>query len=325
MSGGVLITGGSGFLGTNLVQTLLDAGEQVVSLDVEPPKNPEHRGLWREVDILDRETFLSEVRDAAPRIVIHFAARTDLHGQTVADYAANVAGVQNAIDAVNGAGTVERAIYASTRLVFEISHRPSHDYDYRATTPYGASKIEGEKLVLAQDDGAVPWVMVRPTSIWGPWFDVPYRNFFDAIARGRYVHPKGRRIHKSFGYVGNVVHEVVELTRADLGDIAGRVFFVADYEPLEVRSWADLIRDALGAPRVREVPLPVMRALAKAGDGLRRAGVDEPPLTSFRLDNLLTSMTYDMAPLERVVGPLPYDLRSGVRETARWLETAGAR
>ena len=34
------------------------------------------------------------------------------------------------------------------------------------------------------------WIIVRPTSIWGPWFDVPYKNLFDAILKGYAFFPK---------------------------------------------------------------------------------------------------------------------------------------
>lgn len=72
----------------------------------------------------------------------------------------------------------------------------------------------------------LPWVLVRPTSIWGPWFDVPYRNFFLSVARRRYVHPAGKRIHKSFGFVGNItwhLHRLMiaprpQVARLPLGD-----------------------------------------------------------------------------------------------------------
>jgi GlcNAc-P-P-Und epimerase len=318
----VLVTGGSGFIGTNVVESLLGKTDRLLSLDLAEPKMTAHERVWRRLDIRDRDAVHREVAEFRPEVVLHLAARTDLHGRDVADYSANTDGVQNVADAVAAAGTAEVEVYASSRLVFDIHHRPVDDFDYHATTPYGQSKVEGERIVRALDADR-PWVLVRPTSIWGPWFDVPYRNFFDAVLGGRYLHPAGRRIEKSYGYVGNAVYELERIVAAPLAETRGRVFWLADYPPLEVRRWANLIRGSANRPPVRDVPIPLLRTAAWAGDVGRRLGWREPPLTSFRLDNLLTQMVYDTAGLEHVAGPLPYSLEEGTELTMHWLRSNG--
>ena len=92
-----------------------------------------------------------------------------------------------------------------------------------------------------------PWLVVRPTSIWGPWFDAPYRDFFRAVARRHYRHPRGLQIRKSFGYVENTVHQIIQLLIA-ARTMTGRVFYLADYETLEVQAWATSISRAMGLP-----------------------------------------------------------------------------
>src|SRR5205085_2909989 len=139
----------------------------------------------------------------------HMGARTDLDGQTLDDYSANTLGVQNVIDAIHEAGTVRRAVYASTRFVFNHGVVPRHDYDYSPHTVYGQSKVKTEEIVRSQPQGCVPWVIIRPTSIWGPWFDTPYKEFFLTVAANRYLHPGSLRLPKTYGYVGNVVHQIV--------------------------------------------------------------------------------------------------------------------
>jgi len=180
---------------------------------------------------------------------------------------------------------VDRVVIASSRLLCRIGYQPKSDDDYCATTAYGASKIETERLVRGTVD--LPWVLVRPTSIWGPWFDVPYRDFFVSVARRRYVHPAGKRIHKSFGFVGNTAWHLHRLMTAPSAQVLGRTFYLADDPPIEVRDFADRISAALGTRRARNAPLPVLKALARAGDLLERTG-RRAPLTSFRLANLLT-------------------------------------
>ena len=132
-----------------------------------------------------------------------------------------------------------------------------------STTPYGESKMIGEQLVRAHPSKPYEWMIVRPTSIWGPWFHVPYRNFFDALRRGHYIHPKGRHIRKSFGFVGNSVHELISLMQGPANLVHEQTFYLADYEPVEVRSWGELIRKEFSAPPIRDVPYAVLQALAQ--------------------------------------------------------------
>ena len=165
----------------------------------------------------------------------HLAARTDLGGATLADYAANTRGVENLIDAASSSATIRRVMFASSRLVCKIGYQPAADDDYCPSTVYGESKAIGERVVRARAASAAwDWIIVRPTSIWGPWFGVPYRVFFDAVARGRYVHPRGRRIAKSFGYVGNTVHQLLALASAPSADLHARTLYLADYPPIDV-------------------------------------------------------------------------------------------
>ncbi len=320
----VLVTGGSGFIGTNLIESLRPRAASLLNLDVVEPRNGGHMDVWQRCDIRDERRLSDAVAAYRPDIVVHLGARTDLQGTRRDDYAANIGGVENVIRAVGRAGSVQLAVYASSRLVFDIHHRPSDEFDYRPTTAYGASKAEGERIVRDRAGEASPWLMVRPTSIWGPWFGVPYRDFFDAVLGGRYVHPAGLQIRKSYGYVGNSVFELERLIEAPPADVDGRVFWLADYPPIEVAAWAAEIRRCAGLGPVRSVPTWVLRAGGRAGDLLARLGMSDPPLTSFRVDNLLTEMVYDSGSTQLVAGELPFTMAEGVRATVEWLRCGTA-
>lgn len=319
----IVVTGGSGFIGTNLVEALCEHDHAVVNIDIKAPALPGRHALWRNVDVCDRTALLAAVSEAAPQAIVHLAARTDLNGSSVADYAANTDGVRNLIDAASAAA-VGRVLFASSRLVCRIGYQPLSPTDYQPTTAYGRSKVIGEQLVRAASDVAFEWTLVRPTSIWGPWFHIPYRNFFDAIRKGRYVHPRGRRVRKSFGYVGNTVHQLMQLLRAPGEAVHGQMFYLADYEPLEVLQWGQRVRTEFGAPPIRQVPMQALRLAASLGDAAQRLGWNNVPLTSFRLDNLVTEMLHDTTALQQVCGPLPYALDAGVVDTVRWMRGVGA-
>lgn len=315
----VIITGGSGFIGTNLVEHYRCAGWSVLNIDRQPPRNREHERYWQAADLMDGAGLRKSFKDFGPSLVLHMGARTDLDGKTLSDYEANTTGVKNVIDAIREAESVRRAVYASTRFVFNHGVVPGSDYDYSPHTVYGESKVKTEEIVRSQPMDCVPWVIVRPTSIWGPWFDTPYKEFFLSVARNRYLHPGTRKIPKTYGYVGNVVHEIVKLAEETSTGASGRPFFVADYRPLDVLGWAELIRREVGSRPIRHVPYGALKIVALAGDAAKAMGMSRPPLTSFRLRNLVTPLVYDMSDVERFVGPLPYTIEQGVKETVDWL------
>jgi nucleoside-diphosphate-sugar epimerase len=314
----ILVTGGSGFIGTNLVDSLATKTDLLLNLDAASPRCAAHYRYWRECDIRQEARVSRTVGLFRPDVLVHLAARTDLHGRTIGDYATNTKGLMNVIQAATEVGTVETAMFASSRLVFDISHRPAHAYDYRPSTAYGQSKAEGERIVRASATD-MNWILVRPTSIWGPWFGVPYRTFFDAVLSGRYLHPGRRRVLKSYGFVGNTVFEIQRLLEGSRAEVARKVFWLADYPPIELREWADTITRVAGAKPVKSVPFPVLRAAAMAGDFARWLGFREPPLTTFRLQNLVTEMIYDTSDLERTVGVLPIPLKDATSMTVEWM------
>jgi nucleoside-diphosphate-sugar epimerase len=315
----ILITGGSGFIGTNLVEHFRELGENVRSLDVNPPRESRHRDLWSNIDLLDAAALSGEVRAFEPDLIIHAAARTDLLGASMQDYRVNTDGTTNLIAAANTTSAVRRVVFFSSRMVCRIGYQPMADDDYCPPNTYGESKVVGEQIVR-RSDIRVPWTIVRPTSIWGPWFGVPYRTFFDTVARGRFFHTANSSdVPKSFGFVGNTVYEVARIASATAQLIDRKTFYLADYPPLRLGLWAEIVRRELGAARIRKLPYPLLRLAARAGDLATHCGIAEPPLTTFRLSNLLTPMVYDLAPLERVVGRLPYSLEEGVAHTVAWM------
>ncbi|MBK9130721.1 MAG: NAD(P)-dependent oxidoreductase [Gammaproteobacteria bacterium] len=317
----VLITGGSGFIGTNLVEYYVNRGHAVVNVDIAAPKNPEHGNYWIKTDIRDAVAISRQVQKFRPDILLHMAARTDLFGKDINDYEANTAGVSNIISAVKSSGSVRLAIFASSMLVCRIGYRPTDEFDYCASTAYGESKVEGEWRVRREAGDAFPWLIVRPTSIWGPWFASPYRDFFTAVQRGWYVHPAGRRIRRSYGFVLNTVHQIDRLIERSGGDLVGKAVYIADYEPIELKSWANEVQRCLRAKPVREVPLWAFQIAAKIGDFFKSLGWNTVPMSSFRLNNLLTEMIHDTAPVHSVCGPLPYTMPEAVSLTCDWLRS----
>ena len=271
----ILVTGGSGFIGTNVVQALLDAGRTVANFDVAAPRDPRHRGLWTQVDLVDAEAVRAAVHASAPASVLHLGARTDLDGATLDDYAANTIGTANLLDAVRGCATPPRVIVASSRMVCPIGYQPRSDVDFDPPNAYGMSKVETERIVRESGYPGT-WAIARPTSIWGPWFKAPYRDFFLGRREGSIPASGQGPGSQVVRLCGNTIAQLLALLEAPHEAIQGRVFYLADYEPIDVLEWADEIRRATGGrSAVKTVPLPALRGLARTGDLLKRAGMGE--------------------------------------------------
>jgi len=319
----VLITGGSGFIGTNLVDFYLGGGAQVLNLDHSEPRNPRHQAVFQKLDLRDADATARAIREFRPDLFFHLAARTDLdEKQDLGGYSSNITAVHNVLRALEGVNSLRRIVLTSTQLVCELGYVPRNELDYNAHTAYGQSKVATERLIYLWRGAPCPWTMVRPTSIWGPWFGQPYRPFFRAVSKGRFFQPRGVNPLRSFGFVGNCVYQYAALTQAPQEKISGRMFYMSDYQPLHIRQWADAIREELGAPAVREVPAPLLRAVAKVGDLVQQLGM-RAPLTSFRLRNMSSDAVVDTQPMRDAVGELPYSLRDGVKITVDWLRSIG--
>jgi len=319
MSARVLVTGGSGFIGTNLVADLLRDGVQVANLDHSPPLEPAQAACWTETDLLDRDALVRHVAKFGPQQVVHLAARTDLASDVVSDYDANVAGTTHVIDAAEAAGTVRRMLVTSSMLVCRLGYVPSSDTDYAPDTAYGESKVRTERITRERDPD-LEWALIRPTTIWGPYHLRLRDEFFRLLRRGLYVHPGGRPCRRSYGYVGNVVHQIRRLLEVPAERVHRRTFYVGD-PPIELLDYINGFSRRLRGRDVRIVPYALLKAAAVCGDVAAKVGWSGVPLTSYRLGNMTRDNVLDMGPTLEVTGRGPYTLESGIEATVAWLDS----
>ena len=315
----IVITGASGFIGTNLLQYFEDQGHEVINIDNETPRNLLQIENWRNVDIRDEAKFVQTVKDFKPELMFHLAARTDIDGKTLADYDSNTEGTKNAVLAAQAAGSVRRAIFFSSQLVVRVGYTPKDDLDVNPPNAYGESKAHGEKTVREMASNSMEWVIVRPTTIWGPWFGVKYQGLYRNIRRQRYVHPAGRKIKKVWGYVGNSVFHLDRLAYVDASKVHGKTIYMADYDPTDLLEYAQIIGECWGGKKVRQVPIAVLKALALTGDAMKLVGKNFP-MTSYRLGNMLGQMDLSIEPLREICGPQPYTLRESAQATVDWMK-----
>jgi GlcNAc-P-P-Und epimerase len=320
----VLVTGSSGFIGTNLSLELQRQGHEILGIDIRPQRPVSH-APFSLCDILDGKELKKIICQFAPEFMVHLAARTDLDEKhEINGYAVNIQGVENLIDAIKSCKSLKRCIFTSSQLVCKIGHVPSSFDEYCPNTLYGQSKVIAEKIVKRNDGGGAEWCLVRPTTIWGP-HETHYLKFFHLVKSGRYFHIGKKPLKKSYGFVGNAVHQYIKLLASPATRMNKRTFYIADYQPISLQDWADEFQRRMNAPKIRIMPVPVAKVLARIGDLLIRAGIASFPLTSFRLGNIMTEYVFDMSATENLCGPVPFTMPDGVKLTVDWFREGTVR
>ncbi len=164
----ILVTGGAGFLGINLIRYLLARGQRVTSLDIVPFR---HRDVDQDIRVM-----VGDVRNRADverategvDIVVHAAAALPLYpGHEI--HTTNVDGTHTVLD-VACERKLERVIHISTTAVYGIpDHHPVLESDpLRGIGPYGKSKARAEEMVGEHRARGMCLPILRPKSFVGP-------------------------------------------------------------------------------------------------------------------------------------------------------------
>lgn len=316
----ILITGGSGFIGTNLIDVLSsDSSIDILNIDIKPPKIESQKKYWKYIDIIDKDTLKATIIEFQPNFVIHLAARTDLNGNHLEEYSSNTLGVSNLIESLNELKSLERVIFTSSMYVCQPGYIPKDFEDYKPHTLYGESKVMTEKIIKENNPQNYSWCITRPTSIWGPWFGEPYANFFHIVMSHKYFHMGKRACTKTYGYIGNTVYQIECLLNAPKEQIHQKVFYLGDWPPYDISEWANEIAKYMGI-RIPHIPFFLFRIAGWGGDILKAIGI-KFPMTSFRLKNMTTNNVHDLSLIKEIAPNLPVSRKEGVKITVEWINS----
>ncbi len=265
----VLVTGGGGFIGSNLVRRLLEHGDQVRVLDNFSTGNRKNLAdIVDEIEVVEGELRSYERVHNATRgveVVFHQGALPSVP-RSVQDPlttgAVNVEGTLNVLLAARDEG-VRRVVYASSSSVYgntgTLPRVETHFPD--PISPYAVAKLAAERYCVsfARVYG-LETITLRYFNVFGPRQDptsqyaavVP--RFIAAIEAGEpvLIYGDGEQ-SRDFTYVENVLDANVRA--ADIPGASGHVINVATGEPRSVNALADTIGDVLGKP-VRKEYLP---------------------------------------------------------------------
>ena len=181
----VLVTGGSGFLGINLIRYLHARGHELVSLDIAPFDYPDMKRKVSEIrgDIRERATV--ELAMAGVDAVVHCAAALPLYSPDDI-YTTDVEGTRTVLGAALAAG-VRRVVHISSTAVYGIpDHHPLVESDrLEGVGPYGQAKIQAEMVCLEYRAQGMVVPIIRPKSFVGPERLGVFTLLYDWALEGR--------------------------------------------------------------------------------------------------------------------------------------------
>jgi nucleoside-diphosphate-sugar epimerase len=314
----ILVTGGSGFIGTNVIEYYNSKGDDIINIDIAEPKIKDAYKFWVKCDIRDYQELSKIVNNFQPDYIIHLAARTDLDGKDIKDYDSNTVGVLNILRAADSITNLKKILITSSMLVCKVGYIPRNQQDYCPTTNYGKSKVETENITWANEPKC-DWALLRPTSIWGPWFGYPYRAFFDMVKHRMYFHIGHVSCTKTYGYIENIVYQIDQILMNNTTNKNNKVFYLGDKQAINIEDWANQIAAEMGY-KVRRIPLWIIKCAANFGDLFWKMGIHFP-MSSFRLKNMSTDNIINLDNTYKIAPKIPVDRITGVKKTLEWMNS----
>jgi nucleoside-diphosphate-sugar epimerase len=326
----IVITGAAGWLGQNLVRAVAPDRTAVRCL----VQRPDDASLLALVapgvqtvvgDVRDPTALATLFEGAAGATVVHAAAVIHPQRRVQELHDVNVGGTQLTLDAARRAGA-GRFVHISSNSPFGAN--PTPDDRFTELSPfdpylgYGRSKADAEGLVAAAyERGDLETVVLRPPWFYGPFQPTRQTQWFRAVRKGRFPLVGDGTNRRSMIFTGNLVHAVL---RAEVAAKApGRAYWIADGDPLDMRTILATVRAALdaeglptsgGQPRL---PRLAGEIAERADAALQGSGRYSQALHV--LGELKDTIACDISRAREELGfDPPTDLLAGMRASIRW-------
>lgn len=326
----VLVTGGTGFIGSHLVGELVKRGEtspssvearvRVLARKTSDTSGIEGPGV--EIvsgDLLDADSLASAIDGC--HTLYHTAAlfaRWVPGKMKQAMYAINVEGTRNVLNAALRAG-VSKVVYTSSRATIgpsEPDRLADEQTPWRSELPddYMKSKLLAEREALKICAQGLPVVIVNPTFVIGPGRPSPSGQAIVDFLNNRF--PGYIEHHENFVYVKDVVKG--HILAREKGRVGER--YILGGENLSIREFLDLLEEVSGvrAPRLRFPYLPALLA-GYLYEALARVTRTTPPFTVGFIKETKTDMRCDISKAKRELGYETTPIREAFRITVEWL------
>ena len=324
----LLVTGGTGFIGSRLALAAADAGHGVVAAGlVSSPATAANReqlqraGIAVRVGTIDELVLTPGSLDGVDAIIHLAAAQHEMNVPDAHFHRVNVAGTAQLLAAAKAAG-VGRFVHGSTIGVYG-----GLDGLVDESTPpapeniYGVTKLEAERLALAESSN-MSVAIVRISEAYGPG-DRRLLKLFKAIQRRRFFHlGRGENLHHPI-YVDDLVRGLLLMVAHPAA--AGEVFILPGKDVVTTNDMVTAVALAVEKPPPSlRLPLwPFLATAALLETTMRPLGI-QPPLHRRRMDFFRKSFRLDGSKAVSLLGFAPLvGFVEGAQRTARWYQECG--
>ena len=323
----VLVTGGSGFLGSHVAEQLSEAGHTVVAL-VRKSSNRKFLSTLKNVELAegsvdDRASVDRAMKDVDA--VVHSAGAVKATSEA-SFFETNTQGTVNLLEAALAhAPNLKRFVHISSLEACgpSLNGGPVPVDQERPVTAYGRSKLAAEKEVLARKD-KLPVVILRPAAIYGPR-DVEILEAFRAVSRRQYPVIGDGSMMGCYTYGPDCARACVLAITADVP--SGSVYFVDDGEPMTMaRAMGEVLPNAVGTkPFVRMgIPFPILSLASFGVEAYGRLRKKAVMLTREKVAMLKCDWVCDSTPTKAALGWTPeVRFADGAKTTYKWYQDNG--
>lgn len=314
----ILITGASGFIGTNLVELFEQKGYRFVNFDKAQATKEEQNKYWFRGDIMNPQDLAVAFEKYKPTIVIHLAARTDTLSDNLDDYKVNTEGTKNVVDEIKKNDYVKHALFAATQYVYKNKEVPFpiHDDDYCPHTTYGVSKMMDEKYIR-NANMKCKWTIFRPCNVWGPWHLRYPNELWKYLGKGLYVQPGHKPVIRTYAYVKNLVKQLDAIMNASDELVNHKTYYLGD-KPIDSYIWLNALSNEITGKEVRRIPKFFFWCGAKVGDILMKLGINFP-LYTVRYHNMIEDFYAPSDVTCQLFGSFETSYEVNCKETIDWL------
>jgi nucleoside-diphosphate-sugar epimerase len=298
---------------------LQDFGANVIGFDRENADN-DSLDSFAHADLLDEEALHRALEGV--ETVFHLAAAKGDWGISEAEYYRdNLEATQRLIEAGVEAGVKDWVFYSTVS-----THGPSHELvgeeaDFEPINPYGASKVEAEKLFhqLAAEDPEVRVLIIRPSVVYGPG-NPPSTNIYrliDAIHGGKFAMVGQGDALKSTSYIDNLLDATLFLFERLKTGV--QTFIYVDTPVLSTGELVDRIYHLLGKKSSSwHIPLSVAEPIAYVSDlAASVTGIDFP-ITAARIVKFNRSTNFEASKIRELGFEQPVSNEEALRRTVEW-------
>lgn len=318
----VLVTGGSGFIGSHLVDSQLADGNNVLSLDLHSDR------LAHVADSPNLEIITGDITEAQIvkdvmediEVVYHLAsAHLDVSLSSEHYHRVNVDGTINLLKAAQSAGVRRFVHCSSVGVMGDINHLPADEtYSCNPTNIYEQTKLAGERAALKYSrELGLSVVVVRPAWVYGPRCPRT-QKLIRAIGKGRFpIFGDGQNLRHPI-YITDCIRGLKLC--AEVEQISGEVYIIAGNEPVTIEELTKAIAETLNVSSPRfHFPLALGKLAGASLQFVYKPLNRQPPFSERSLDFFLKNNAYDISKARQQLGFNPQiDLRMGLEQTLRF-------